>query len=51
MTVEEMIAELQKIEDKGQTLYVWDQYGYYGEVTRIEVESSQDENPLMIKND
>lgn len=51
MTVQELIIELQKIKDKSQTIYVWDRYGYYGEVTTVDIETRQAKKPLMILSD
>ena len=51
MDVQGLIDELQKIEDKSQKIHVWDRYGYWGEVGSIEIEQSQDAEPLMIESE
>jgi hypothetical protein len=49
-TVQELIDLLKKIEDKSQTIYVWDRFGYYGTDLTVEVETDQQGKPLIIKS-
>jgi hypothetical protein len=49
-TVQELIDLLQQIEDKEQTIYVWDDYGYYGTNLTVGIRDDQSEKPLVIEH-
>lgn len=50
-TVQELIDLLQQIEDKTQTIHVWDRCGYWGTDLTLRVAEDQDEKPLIIESD
>ncbi|WP_180953822.1 hypothetical protein [Bacillus sp. M6-12] len=49
-TIQEVIDMLNKVDDKTQTLYVWNRYGYYGTDLTLEVAKDQDEKPLILES-
>lgn len=48
-TVQELIELLSKVEDKSQTIHVWDRWGYYSTDLIIKVAEDQETKPLMIE--
>ncbi|AII28042.1 hypothetical protein LD13_gp141 [Bacillus phage Bobb] len=50
-TIQELIDLLQQVEDKSQTIYVWDRFGYCGTGLTLEIEKGQEEKLLIIESD
>lgn len=49
-TIQEFIDLLQQVEDKSQTLHVWDRYGYFGTDLTLEIAEDQSVKPLIIEH-
>lgn len=49
-TIQELIDLLQQVEDKSQTIHVWNRYGYYGTGLILEIANDQEEKPLMLES-
>lgn len=50
-TIQELVDLLQKVEDKSQTVHVWNRFGYYGTGLTLEVATDQEAKPLIIECD
>lgn len=49
-TIQDLIDLLQQVEDKSQTVYVWDRFGYYGTGLTLEIEEDQEEKLLIVES-